>query len=278
MRSSSSGNSINQLILKKFKLTALLCLGVVLIIATLQTYSQEILARCSNGYHKSPSGDCEKYVPHKELPRCDNGYHRSPSGHCEKIDGSNGSSKKCSSGYSRDGNTGKCKKVNDDKTLTQIKSIARSTGNSQDQTDVLTTKELNNFTNRTCQGFGGCFKGTVTKVIDGDTLDINNVRIRLALVNTPETYQDGYLQAKQYVESNCGVGTRAMVDEDDGQKAGSYGRMIGLVFCDRLDPSLNKAILTSGNAKVLAQFCSVSEFSDKDWAQQYGCKNRMDIG
>ena len=268
---SSSGNSINQLILKKFKMIALLCLGVVLIIATLQTYSQEILARCSNGYHKSPSGDCEKYVPHKELPRCDNGYHRSPSGHCEKIDGSNGSSKKCSSGYSRDGNTGKCKKVNDDKTLTQIKSIARSTGNSQDQTDVLTTKELNNFTNRTCQGFGGCFEGTVTKVIDGDTLDINNVRIRLALVNTPETYQDGYLQAKQYVESNCGVGTRAMVDEDDGQKAGSYGRMIGLVFCDRLDPSLNKAILTSGNAKVLAQYCGVSEFSDKDWAQQYGC-------
>ena len=48
-------------------MTAPLCLGVVLIIATLQTYSQEILARCSNGYHKSPSGDYEKYVPHKEL-------------------------------------------------------------------------------------------------------------------------------------------------------------------------------------------------------------------
>jgi endonuclease YncB( thermonuclease family) len=262
---------INQISLKKCRIAALLCLGLMLVLATLQNYSQEILARCPNGYHKSPSGDCEKYDPHKGLPRCDNGYHRSSSGHCEKVGGSNGSSKKCSSGYHKDENTGKCKKVSDEKTLTQIKSIANGTGNSQDQTDVFTTKELNIFTNRTCQGFSGCFEGTVTKVVDGDTLDINNIRIRLALVNTPETNQDGYLQAKQFVESNCGIGTHAMVDEDDGQKAGSYGRMIGLVFCERLDPSLNKAILTSGNAEVLAQFCGVSEFSTKDWAQQYGC-------
>lgn len=240
-------SSINQNSLKKCKIAALLCLGLMFVLATLQNYSQEILARCPNGYHKSPSGDCEK------------------------VGGSNGSSKKCPSGYHKDENTGKCMKVSDEKTLTQIKSIANGTGNSQDQIDVFTTKELNIFTNRTCQGFSGCFEGTVTKVVDGDTLDINNIRIRLALVNTPETNQDGYFQAKQFVESNCGIGTHAMVDEDDGQKAGSYGRMIGLVFCERLDPSLNKAILTSGNAEVLAQFCGVSEFSTKDWAQQYGC-------
>ena len=127
------------------------------------------------------------------------------------------------------------------------------------------------FTNRTCQGVGSCFDGTVTKVVDGDTLDIDNVRIRLALVNTPETSQDGYSQAKRFVETNCGVGTHAIVDEDDGQKSGSYGRMIGLVFCESLIPSLNKAILISGNAQILTQYCDVSEFSGKDWARQYGC-------
>ncbi|MGA7009776.1 MAG: hypothetical protein WB612_08560 [Nitrososphaeraceae archaeon] len=37
-------------------------------------------------------------------------------------------------------------------------------------------------------------------------------------MNTPETNQDGYLQVKQFVATNCGIGTRAMVDEDDGQK------------------------------------------------------------
>ncbi|MGA8403586.1 MAG: hypothetical protein WB664_02110 [Nitrososphaeraceae archaeon] len=52
-------------------------------------------------------------------------------------------------------------------------------------------------------------------------------------MNTPETNQDGYLQAKQFVATNCGIGTRVMVGEDDGQKAGSYGRMIGSLFCER---------------------------------------------
>jgi hydroxyacylglutathione hydrolase len=38
------------------------------------------------GQHKSPSGDCEKYVPHKGLPRCPNGTHRTPNGtRCEKV-------------------------------------------------------------------------------------------------------------------------------------------------------------------------------------------------
>ena len=43
--------------------------------------------------------------------------------------------------------------------------------------------------------------GIVTKVVDGDTLDINGIRIRLALVDTPEINQPGYDRAKQFVES-----------------------------------------------------------------------------
>ena len=36
------------------------------------------------------------------------------------------------------------------------------------------------------------FEGTVTYVVDGDTLDIDDNRIRLSLVNTPDTEnQDG---------------------------------------------------------------------------------------
>ena len=43
------------------------------------------IARCSNGTHKSPSGDCETVVPHTGFPRCPNGFHRSPSGDCEQV-------------------------------------------------------------------------------------------------------------------------------------------------------------------------------------------------
>src|SRR5918992_6190453 len=43
-------------------------------------------ARCPNGYHKSPSGDCEKVVDLPDnLPRCPDGSHRSPDGDCEKV-------------------------------------------------------------------------------------------------------------------------------------------------------------------------------------------------
>jgi hypothetical protein len=51
-------------------------------------------ARCPNGYHKSPSGDCEAVVPHSGLPRCPNGYHKSPSGDCEAVSSSSTSSGK----------------------------------------------------------------------------------------------------------------------------------------------------------------------------------------
>jgi hypothetical protein len=49
---------------------------------------QEVSARCPNGYHKSPSGDCEKVTDTKGMPRCPDGYHRSPDGDCERVSGS----------------------------------------------------------------------------------------------------------------------------------------------------------------------------------------------
>ena len=56
----------------------------------------QAFARCPNGTHKSPSGDCETIVPHVGLPRCPNGFHRSPSGTCEQV----GSSENSGSGGS----------------------------------------------------------------------------------------------------------------------------------------------------------------------------------
>jgi hypothetical protein len=52
----------------------------------------QVLARCPNGTHKSPSGDCEAVVSHEGLPRCPNGFHRSPGGTCEEVSSSSSSS------------------------------------------------------------------------------------------------------------------------------------------------------------------------------------------
>jgi hypothetical protein len=61
-------------------------LAIVLITIPYVFYPQEAEARCPNGYHKSPSGDCERVVSHEgKLPRCPNGFHRSPDGDCERI-------------------------------------------------------------------------------------------------------------------------------------------------------------------------------------------------
>jgi hypothetical protein len=126
-----------------------------------------------------------------------------------------------------------------------------------------------------CQGQADCFRGTVTEIVDGDTLDINNVRVRLALVNTPERGENGYTEAIDFVQSVCGVGTTALVDEDDGQKEGSFDRVIGLLYCgnDNINnkKSLNELLLEGVYAVIYQDFCGVSEFSSAAWAQSRGC-------
>jgi hypothetical protein len=48
--------------------------------------TNQAFARCPNGTHKSPNGDCETVISHAGLLRCPNGFHRSPSGTCEQVE------------------------------------------------------------------------------------------------------------------------------------------------------------------------------------------------
>ena len=120
--------------------------------------------------------------------------------------------------------------------------------------------------NPECKGTAACFTDTVAYIVDGDTLDVGSTRIRLALVNSPEVGQPGSTEAKQFTAQTCPVGSSALVDEDDGQTGGSYGRMIAVVYCG--GDNLNAALLTSGNAVLVTYYCSVSEFADEPWT---GC-------
>jgi len=120
--------------------------------------------------------------------------------------------------------------------------------------------------NPQCKGTAACFTDTVAYIVDGDTLDVGSTRIRLALVNSPEVGQPGYAEAKQFTAQTCPVGSQALVDEDDGQTGGSYGRMVALVYCGSVN--LNAALLSSGNAVLVTYYCSVSEFASEPWT---GC-------
>jgi micrococcal nuclease len=122
-----------------------------------------------------------------------------------------------------------------------------------------------------CKGSADCFRGIVTEVVDGDTIDVNNVRIRLSMVNTPERGERGYNEATETTQSVCGVGSNALVDEDDGQKGGSYGRLIGVVYCNGSMTSINQILLEEGKAIVYEDFCNVSEFANDKWVTSFGC-------
>jgi Staphylococcal nuclease homologue len=229
---------------------------VVLTFPVLTLHFPDIEARCPNGFHMSPSGVCEKVNQSSSgLPRCPNGYHRSPDGNCESV--------------LRGGNeTSEITKQNS----TIMESINEEDGNEQVSNNVLSNNSQNPVTLVTgCKGSADCFRGIVTEIVDGDTLDVNNVRIRLSMVNTPERGDQGYSEATDVTKSKCPVGSEALVDEDDGQKGGSFGRLIGVVYCNGTSTSLNEILLATGKAALYEDFCNVSEFANEDWVTRYGC-------
>jgi endonuclease YncB( thermonuclease family) len=197
--------------------------------------------------------------------RCPNGYHISPSGDCEKVTGSSSS---LSADNSNNGKHIDLESNNDER-------INNNNTDGNNGANVLSSTE--------CQGQADCFKGKVTAIVDGDTLDIdNNIRVRLTLVNTPERGAAGYTEAKEFVNSFCSIGTDVLVDEDDGQKEGSYDRLIGLIYCSGGDDDaavdnkrrvllLNEVLLQRGYAVIFEEYCDRSEFSKAAWAQEYGC-------
>lgn len=108
-------------------------------------------------------------------------------------------------------------------------------------------------------------EGIVNYIVDGDTLDINDIRIRLSLVDTPERGQEGFKQAKEFVQKLC-LNKKGQVDIDDGQRRGDrYGRDIGVVFCDGVN--INKALMDNNLARIYTEYCDISEFKNENWAK-----------
>ena len=109
----------------------------------------------------------------------------------------------------------------------------------------------------------------ITRVIDGDTLLIDQTTIRLSLVNSPERDEIGYQEAKNFASTVCPVGANAEFVEDTWQPVDKYGRSVGLVYCN--DMMLNELLLTNGHAEISTYYCDKSEFGSEDWARAYGC-------
>jgi hypothetical protein len=242
----------------KNKIISLLCFSIIFLsLLPAVTYSLSVDARCPNGYHKSPSGDCERVTHSGGLPRCSDGYHRSPDGDCEPVSsegsGNSGSTDSENDGQSNDDNEGEADKSNGNDESQNIDETSESV------TEAQTSQSTD------CKGTAECFRGIVTEIVDGDTLDVNDMRVRLAMVDTPEEGKEGYDEATETTKSECPVGSEALVDEDDGQMGGSFDRLIGIVYCNGNSSSLNELLPDSNKAVLYEDFCGVSEFSSDGW-------------
>ena len=126
-----------------------------------------------------------------------------------------------------------------------------------------------------CSGNARCFSGKVTQVIDGDTIRINEHSIRFALSSAPELGQTNGEKAREFIGDICPVGSEALVDEDDNQTEGSYGRIIAVIYCN--DRNLNSELLDANLGHIATEFCSKSEFASSFWAQKTWMSRRLGV-
>ena len=120
-----------------------------------------------------------------------------------------------------------------------------------------------------CSGTARCITGFVTKIVDGDTIHVDSVSVRFALSFAPELKGFGGTDSRDFIDTICPVGSDVIVDEDDSQTEGSFGRIIGVVYCNGVN--LNSELLDAGLGYLADQFCDSSEFANDSWAIKHGC-------
>ncbi len=122
---------------------------------------------------------------------------------------------------------------------------------------------------RDCSGIAKCVMGTVTKIIDGDTIIVNEQSIRFALASAPNLEGYGGSDSRDFIQTICPIGSEVLIDEDDGHVLDDHARMVGLVTCN--DVILNKELLDASLGHLEIRFCPSSEFANEDWAIKHGC-------
>ena len=103
----------------------------------------------------------------------------------------------------------------------------------------------------------------VTKVVDGDTIDVDidlgfdisfSSRVRLAGIDTPESRTADKmekalgLEAKAYLKHEIEAAKSVVIKTEKMDSSEKYGRILGWVFLDGSDVSLNHKMINDGYA------------------------------
>jgi len=96
----------------------------------------------------------------------------------------------------------------------------------------------------------------VTKVIDGDTLDLNNdERIRMSGINTPETGECYYQEAKEKLAGL--VLNKKVYLETDRSNEDKYGRLLRYIYLNETElVFVNGVLVEGGFARVYDKYKS----------------------
>ena len=103
----------------------------------------------------------------------------------------------------------------------------------------------------------------VTNVVDGDTIDVDidlgfsvsfSQRLRLAGIDTPESRTTNKvekalgLESKDYLKSKLKDAKEVIVKTEKPDSSEKYGRILGWVYIDGADKSINEIMIEDGYA------------------------------
>jgi micrococcal nuclease len=116
----------------------------------------------------------------------------------------------------------------------------------------------------------------VTKVVDGDTIDVEidlgfdisfSSRVRLAGIDTPESRTLNKmekalgLEAKAYLKSQIESAKTIVIKTEKMNSSEKYGRILGWLFLDGSEVSMNKKMIEDGYAWGYMGETKVKDFS-----------------
>jgi micrococcal nuclease len=103
----------------------------------------------------------------------------------------------------------------------------------------------------------------VSKVVDGDTIDVDidlgfdisfSSRVRLAGIDTPESRTTDkiekalVLEAKAFLKNAIDSAKTYVIKTEKIDSSEKYGRILGWLFLDGSDKSINEEMITAGHA------------------------------
>jgi endonuclease YncB( thermonuclease family) len=87
---------------------------------------------------------------------------------------------------------------------------------------------------------------TVTRIVDGDTIDSSIGKIRFLGINTPEKGEKYYAEAKEFTESQ--IGNKTVMIEFGEDRKDMYNRTLAYIFCN--GENINQKLVESGLANA----------------------------